>query len=161
MDDPLGADRPRVADVDHVRGLDVQPDLEAREEDRRGDEHPHRPERPRPRGPTFDSHPQRPPEQVGERRVSERDAREDVAAVEVPERRREEEEREQVEVPQAAQTTKVGEPEQEDRTEAEPDPVVVDLRAPEGSGAAAGHSPRDLSAGEGLAHRVSPRRTVA
>ena len=35
VDDPLGADHAGVADVDHVRALDVEPDAEAGEEDRR------------------------------------------------------------------------------------------------------------------------------
>ena len=35
VDDPLGADHARVADVDHVRALDVEPDPEAGQEDRR------------------------------------------------------------------------------------------------------------------------------
>src|SRR5581483_1728553 len=45
LDDPLRADHAGVADVDHVRALDVEADAEAGEEDRRADQHPDRPAR--------------------------------------------------------------------------------------------------------------------
>ena len=46
VDDSLRADDPRVADVDDVRGLDVEPDPEAGDEDRQRSESPHGPDRP-------------------------------------------------------------------------------------------------------------------
>ena len=51
VEDPVGADHARVADVDHRPGaVDVQPDAEADEEERRRREHPHGPAGAPPRG---------------------------------------------------------------------------------------------------------------
>ena len=84
--------------------------------------------------------------QVDERRVGERDAPEDLAAVEEPERDREREQREQVEVAQREQAAPVGEPEQEGGAEREPDGRAVDLLAAERAAVAARHLPGHLRA---------------
>ena len=56
-------------------------------------------------------------EQIREHRIDERDAAEDLSAVEECERDREAEQREQVEVPDRERPTQIGEPEQEDEAE--------------------------------------------
>ena len=89
-----------------------------------------------------------------EARVEERHRREDVAVVEVPERRRRREEEEQVEVAERERPLPVAEPEQEDEAERSPDPRVVDRGAAERAGRAARHPPRDLRAGPRLGHRA-------
>ena len=158
VDDPVGADHARVADVDHVRRLDVQPDAKAREKDRGGDEHPDRPDRPRGFQPGGRADPRHARDHVEKRWVGERHAREDVAAVEEPERRREREQRDQVEVPQRERPAQIGEPDQEDQAEAEPHERLVDVAPAEGTRPAARHLPRHLRAGPGL--RDEPRAVV-
>ena len=158
VDDPVGADHSRVADVDHVRRLDVQADAKACEKDRAGDEHPDRPDRPRGCEAGGRSDPRHARDHVQQRRIGERHAREDVAAVEEPERHREREQREQVEVPERERPAEVGQPDQEEQAEAEPDDRLVDVAAAEGARAAARHLPRHLRAGPGLGHE--PRAVV-
>ncbi len=149
--DPVRADDPRVADVDHVRGADVQTHAEAGREYRRGGEQPDRPDRDRAGAePSAPPAPDHAPEQVEERWVGERDAREDIAAVEEPERHREGEQRDQVEVAHAQGSAQVGEADEEQQAEAEPDGDAVDLPAAESAVAAARHLPGDLWAGPGL-----------
>jgi hypothetical protein len=151
LDDPLRADDPGEADVDHVRGAHVQADPEAHEEDGGGEEHPHRPERPGRAAAPLPPDPRHAPEQVEERRVRERHRREDLAAVEEPERDAEREQDEQVEVSHRAQPAQVGEADEEDRAEGEPDPGVVDLAA-ERAAVPAGHLPGHLRARPRLGH---------
>ena len=67
--------------------------------------------------------------------------------VEVPERDRERQEREQVEIPKRQRPAKIRKPEQEGRTEGEPDGEGVDLLASERALVAAGHLPGHLWAG--------------
>ena len=71
-------------------------------------------------------------------------------AVEEPERHREREQHDEVEVPHRQRLPEVGEPDQEDRAEAEPDREAVDLAPAEGAARAAGHLPGDLRPGPGL-----------
>src|SRR5688500_18324280 len=154
VDDAVGADHTRVADVDHGGALDVQPDAKAGEEDRARDQHPDRPGRTGGLESSSGADPGHARDHVEKRRVRERDAREDVASVEEPERDREREQREQIEVPQRERTTEVGEPDEEEQAEAEPDERLVDVAAAEGAWAAARHLPRDLRAGPGLGHET-------
>ena len=149
---------PGVADVDHVRRPDVEADPEAGEEHRRGGEHPDRPDRCAARRPVAARDPEAAHEDPGERRVGERHRREDVTVVEEPERDRERQEDEQVDVPDREQPPPVDEPEQEERREAEPDAVAVDLRAAERAGRAARHPPGDLRPRPRLDHRRRSRR---
>ena len=152
VDDPLGADHARVADVDHVRALDVEPDPEAGEEDRGAEQHPDRPARragvPRLRTPIHDPAQHHPDEQ----RIEERHRREHVAVVEVPERGGRREEEEQVEIAERERPPPVAEPDEEDEAERSPDPRVVDRRAAERARRAARHPPRHLRAGPRLGH---------
>ena len=160
VDDPLGADHARVADVDDVRALDVEPDPEAGEEDRRGEQHPDRPARRARRAAVADADPHPAQHHPDEQRIEERHRREDVAVVEVPERRRRREQEEQVEVAERERPPPVAEPDEEDEAERAPDPRVVDRRAAERAGRAARHPPRHLRAGPRLgdvAGRVDDR----
>ena len=87
--DAVGADHARVADVDHVRGADVQADAKAGDEDRRRGQHPDGPDRRAARRTIRTRDPEAAHEQPDERRIRERHRREDVAVVEEPERDRE------------------------------------------------------------------------
>ena len=73
---------------------------------------------------------------------------------------REREQHEQVEVPDGERPAEVGEPEEEERAEAEPDERVVDL-PPEGAVVAARHLPGDLRPGPRLGHLVVVSSTFA
>ena len=146
--DPLRADHAGVADVDHVRVLEVQADAEADEENGRGEQHRRLPERARCAHRTrARADPDAACEQVDERRIGKRDAREDVPVVEVPERDRERQQCEQVEIAKRQQPAEVCEAEQEDHAEREPDRPRVDLLASECALVATGHLPGDLWAG--------------
>ncbi len=143
--DPLRSDHAGVADVDHVRVAHVETDPEPHQEDGHGGEQPHRPHRGlRRRRPTTPPDPGHAAEQIDERRVDERHAREHVALVEVPERHREREQDEQVEVAQREGAPEVGEPDQERGAEPEPHGQRVDLPAAEGAAVATGHLPGHL-----------------
>src|SRR3989440_517478 len=97
--DPLGPDDARVADVDHIRVLDIEPDPEADEEDRPGGKQPNRPHRARRRDSlTAPNAPDHPAEQVDERRGEEPDRPADGSLVLVPQRDAEERDRKQVQV---------------------------------------------------------------
>ena len=159
--DPVGADHAGVADVDHVRVGDVEPDPEPEQEDRGGDQHPDRPDGRAARRPVAQADPDAAREQPREPRVDERHRGEDVAVVEEPERDREREQHQQVEVPQRERPPPVDQAEQEDRAEAEPDRVAVDLLAAERPGQAARHRPGDLRArSRPRARRPSTSSTV-
>ena len=123
-----------------------------------GDEHPDRPDRPRGFQPGGRPDPRHARDHVEKRWIGERHAREDVAAVEEPERRREREQRDQVEVPERERPAQVGEPDQEDQAEAEPDDRLVDVAAAEGTRPAARHLPRHLRAGPGFGRRAPSGR---
>ncbi len=150
--DSLGSDHAGVADVDHVRGFDVEPDAKAGEEHGRGEQHPRRPEgtptrrapgRPDPRAAQHDPR---------EQRIEERYRREDVSMVEEPQRGGRREAEQEIEVPQRERPPEVREPENEDGAEDPPDPRVIDRRAAEGTRVAAPHLPGDLGAGPRLEH---------
>ena len=149
--DALAADDARVADVDHVRVLDVEADPEAEQEDGRAGQQPDRPDRARLRRPAgAHAAPDHPSKQVEQRRVDDRHRREDVALVEVPERDAEREQGDQIQVPQRQRSAEVGQPDQEGGAEPEPDREAVDLLSPERAGRAARHLPGDLRACPGL-----------
>ena len=154
--DPVRADDPGEADVDHAAlGLHVQPDAEAAEEDGRTRQQPDRPDRRRGAGrPVPARDPDAPSEQVEQRRIGERSAPEDLALVEEAKRDREREQREEVEVAQRERAPQVREADEEGGAEAEPEPHAVDRLAAEGAGAAARHRPRDLRPGPRLLHRA-------
>src|SRR5439155_1080378 len=100
LQDSLCADDAGVADVDHIRVLDVEANPKAGEEYGGGGENPNRPDRPRLSAPAAagPDAPDHAAEQIDERRIDERHAREDLALVEEPERDAERDECEQVEV---------------------------------------------------------------
>ena len=86
-------------------------------------EQPHRPDgRRRARRPVAPRDPDAAAEQVDERRIRERRAPEDLALVEEAERDREREQREQVEVAERERPPQVGEPDDEERAERQPQP---------------------------------------
>ena len=85
-------------------------------------------------------------EQVREHRVDERDAAEDLSAVEERERDREAEKHEQVEVPRRERPPQIGQPEQEDEAEREPDVRLEERLPAERALAPARHLPGDLRA---------------
>ena len=151
-DDPLGPDDAGVPDVDDVGGTHVEPDPEAGGEDRRREQDPHRPARPAARRATRDADPDPPADQVHERRIDEGRAREDVPPVEEPERHREGEHREQVERAQRERAPPVDQADEEERAEAQPDRIAVDLLAAERARVAARHLPRDLRPRPRLGH---------
>ena len=144
-------DHAGVADVDRaVRRLHVQPDPEAHQEHRRGSEHPDRPHRPGGLRTTAPADPDEPSDQVDQRRVHERRAPEDLPAVEEPQGHAEGEQREQIEVPHAQRPPEVGQAQQEDRAEGQPDGRRVDLLAAEGSLSPPRHLPGHLRPGPRL-----------
>ncbi len=151
---PLGADDPGEADVDHAPlRLDVQADAKAGEKDAGSREQPHRPDGGgRARRPVAPRDPEAAAEQVHERRVRERRAPEDLALVEEAKRDREREQREQVEVAERERPPQVGEADDEERAEGEPEPDAVDRLAAERARASARHRPGDLRARPGLRH---------
>ncbi len=85
-------------------------------------------------------------EQVREHGVDERDAAEDLSAVEERERDREPEKRKQVEVPHRERPAQIGEPEEEDEAEREPDVRLQERLPAERALAPARHLPGDLRA---------------
>ena len=154
----VGPDHAGVADVDHVRVDDVQPDPEPDQEDhadrqpRDRHEHAQRPARPAAAEPEQ----QHPHEQVQQERVDRRRREPDLRVVEQRERDRQAEQHEQVDVqqrPGTALATAAGQapaaPRQERRDEqhAQRDPHVPGVDpAPERARVAAGHAPRHLEA---------------
>ena len=152
LDDPLGTDHAREAHVDDVRALDVEPDAEAGEEDRRPEQHPDRPAWRARRAAVPDADPRPAQHHPDKQRIEERHRREHVAVVEEPQRRRRREQEEQVEVAERQRPPQVAEPEEEDGAERAPDPRVVDRRAAERAGRAARHPPGHLRAGPRLGH---------
>ena len=155
VDDPLAADHTRVANVDHaVRGLHVQPNPEAEEEDRKRRQQPdrrHGTRRPRHASPAKPN-PRAAPEQVQKRRVHGARARKNVAAHMQLERDTEREQRHEIQVPHREQPPQIGEPEQEHRAERVPDDGFVEDRAAERVAATASHLPCDLRTGADLEH---------
>ncbi len=122
VEDPACTDDACEPDVDHAsRRLEVEPHPEAEQEDGSGSERPGRPDRAQRRTASAEPDPQPACEQVGEHRVDERDAPEDLAAIEEGERDRESEQREEVEVSHGERPAQIGEPDEEDQAEAEPD----------------------------------------
>ena len=115
--DPVRAHDAREADVDHASlRLHVQAHPEPGEENRGAGEHPDRPDRrPGARRPVAAGDPDAAAEQVDERRIRERSAPEDLALVEEPERDREGQQREEVEVAQREKPAQIREPDQEER----------------------------------------------
>ncbi len=153
IEDPAGSDHAGVADVDDAaRRLGVQPDPEAEQEHGRDGEHPDGPQRAQHASAAPKADPGRAAEEVEERRIGERHAREDVPAVEERERHGEGEQREEIEVPQRERPPQVGQAEQEDRAQREPDVPAVEGAAAERARAAAGHLPGDLWTGPRLGH---------
>src|SRR5262249_7036168 len=152
VDAPLGPDDARIADVDHVRALDVEPDAEACEEDRGAEQRPDRPARRAGSAAVPDADPRPAEHHPDEERIEERHSREHVPVVEEPQRRRRREQEEQVEVPERERPPEVAEPDEEDETERTPDPWAVDGRAAECAGAAPRHPPRDLRPRPRLRH---------
>ena len=116
--DPLGADHPGEADVDHVRVPPVEADPEPAEEHGRADQQPDRPHGRASRGAVLLPDPEAAREQPDEARVDERHRGEDVAAVEEPERDRERQHHQQVDRPQREEPPPVDEADQEERAEA-------------------------------------------
>ena len=157
------ADDAREADVDDpARCLDVQADPEPEKEDGRGREHPGRPDG-RERGPTpAEADPETAREQVDENRVDERDAPEDLAAVVEGERDGEPEQHEEIEVRDRERASEIGEAEEEDEAERQPDDGLQERLPAEGALAPACHLPRDLRPGPHLRHPPScpPARRV-
>ncbi len=160
MDDPVGADHARVADVDHVRVRHVEPDAEADEEHERdrqpGDGHEQAQRLGPPAAARDEQHAH---QQVDEQRIDQRRREADPRRVEERERDGEAEQREQVEVqpreapqPAAAQVRQ----ERRDEQQAHRDPHVPGVHAPaERAVVAARHRPRDLVAGPRLQHRAA------
>ena len=103
-----------------------------------------------PLSPPAEPDPQRPAEEVEERRVLERDRDADFGPVEEEVGDAEAEQDEQVEVGDPPAAPPVDQPEQEERAERQEDVGGVELVA-EGAGVAARHLPGDLVAGPGLA----------
>ncbi len=153
--DPVGADDARVADVDHVRVADVQADAKAGDEHRRRGEHPHRPHRRPARRVIGARDPHATKEQPRERRIREQHRSEDVAVVEVPKGDREREQHDEVDVAHRERAAPVGEPEQEERAERQPEPGAVDRRTAERALVAARHLPGDLRPGPGRSDRAA------
>src|SRR5205823_11003868 len=75
LHDPLAADHARVADVDHVGLLDVEPDAEAGEEDRRAEQDPDGPAWRARRAPVREADPDPAHHDPDEQRVEERHRR--------------------------------------------------------------------------------------
>ena len=132
--DPLGADDARVADVDHVRRLDVEADAKAREEETGcGEQDPGRPHRPgrgdpRPGDADVDAARDHPDQRAGSKSGTAvktspwlKNQSEAVGDNSITE----------VEVSHGERSAEVGEPEEENETETSPEPGVVDLHAAE------------------------------
>jgi hypothetical protein len=96
--DPIGADNAGVADVDDVRCLHVQPDPEAAEEDRGGEEDPGRPHAAGRRTAPGHADPDTAQNNPDERGIEQRHRREYVAVVEVPERRGRRKQHDEIEI---------------------------------------------------------------
>ena len=162
VEDPARADDTGEPDVDHAaRRFEVEPDAEPEEEDGRGRKHPGRPDGRERLAAPAEPDPQPAREQVRENGVDERDAPEDLSAVEEGERGREPEERDEVEVSDRERPAQVGEPDQEDEAEGEPDVPAKERLPAERAFAASRHLPRDLRPRPCLRHapgRVLDRR---
>src|SRR5207249_11463562 len=151
--DALRSDDSRVTDVDDVGDLQVQADAKADEEHGGGEEYRGLPDRLSGADrPAARADPDTARQEVHQGRIRERNAREDVAVVEVPERRGERQQREQVEVSEREHPPEIEEPEQERRAEREPDRRAVDLLPTERSLVAARHLPGDLRPRPGFRH---------
>ena len=150
--DVVGADHPRIADVDHAGVGDVEGDSKA-EQERAGEAQPDgRRRRPKPLPGAAEPHPEHPREEIDERRVGERHADADVGGVEEDRRDAERQQDQQVEVDDPPLAAQVEQAEQENRRERQPDVGGVQLVA-ELFRVAASHLPGDLVAGPRLAHR--------
>ena len=128
--DPVGADHPGDADVDHLRVGDVERDPPQRQQDRDPDREPaNRGERDQRPGALARPQPgdQQPDEQVAEHRVGEGDRGGDLGPVEEEQRDAEPEHDEQVEVQQAQRAARIEERGDEEQAERQPDPGRVDL----------------------------------
>ena len=146
----VGADRSRVADVDHTRVGDVQGDAKAQQEGA-GDGEPggrRRGAKPLPRA--AEAVPEHPHQQIQQGWIRQRNADPDVAVIEVDLRDPERQEHKEVQVDHARLATEVHQPQQEDHRERDPDVRRIQL-VPELPGIAACHLPGDLVAGPGLA----------
>ena len=126
--DPVGADDPGDADVDHPRVDQVERDTGNRQHRdperqpshrRPGDQRPGALARPEPR----DQHPD---QEVAEHRVGERDRGGDLGAVEEEQRDPEPDQHQQVEVQQSQRPARVEERRTEQQAEWDPDPGRVD-----------------------------------
>ena len=127
--DPVGADDPGDADVDHPRVDEVERDPGSRQHRRPrspasapapGDQRPGALARPEPR----DQHPD---QEIAEHRVGERDRGGDLGAVEEEQRDPEPEQHQQVEVQQSQRPARIEERRTEQQAERDPDPGRVDL----------------------------------
>ncbi len=142
--DVVGSDDARVADVDHVRVGEVQPDAEPDQEDEHQPEPRERDREVRQSGPgAAAGHHQHPDQQVHEHRVDERHRRGDLSPVEEDVRHPEAEEHDQVEVQQAKRAAPIGERNQEGDDQEHPYRRRVEPAA-ERARQAARHLPFDL-----------------
>ena len=145
VEDPARADDSGKPDVDHAaRRFEVEPDAEPKEEDGRGCEHPRWPNGCERLAAPAEPDPQPARKHVRENGIDERDTPEDLSAIEERERGREAEERDEVEVPNREWAAQVGEPDQEDDAEGEPDVPAKERLPAERAFAASRHLPRDL-----------------
>jgi hypothetical protein len=150
--DAVGADHARVADVDHVRVREVEPEPEAGQEDDSHGEIRDRDQRPQRLGGTEageEPEQQHPREQIGEHGIHERHRREDLAAIEEDVRDRERQQHEQVEVQEAKRAAPVHEGHHEREHQRDPDVGRIDL-APKGARQTPCHLPCDLRTGPDL-----------
>ena len=148
MGDAVGADDPRVADVDRPRVGHVEADPEAEQEQRRYQQPARRPGRMQALA-TPEPDPQRPAEQVEEQRVDKRHRDADFRTVEEEVGDAEAEQDQQVQVRDPAGAAPIEEPDQEEGAERQEHIGRVELVA-EGAGVAAGHLPGHLVPGPGL-----------
>ena len=149
---PVGAHGARVADVDDGRVERVQPQPETDQEDRQRRQRPGRQAaRARLARSCAQPDPDEARDQVEHRRVLQRHRPEHEATLEVPERDRERQERDEVERAQRPDAPPVHQRDQEDRAEREPEPRVVEL-APEPALVAARHRPGHLRSRPGVQH---------
>ncbi len=155
VDDVVGPDRARIADVDHVGVGDVQGDAEADQENQRGREV--RGLCPGQRaagcGPrAAEPQPEQPRQQIQQHGICERNRLVDLAPVEEEVGCAEGEQDEQVEVQHRRPSAH--ERREEQHAQGQPDVRRVEL-AGEGAGIAARHLPRDLRAGPRFQHRAA------
>jgi hypothetical protein len=150
----VGTDHAGVADVDHVRVGDVQPDTEADQEDHSDRKPRDRDEQPQrlARTSASERQQQHPCEQVEQERIHERYREPDLSVVEQRQRDREPQQHQQIEVQQRWTPASPGN-ERRDEQQAHRDPDVPRVDpAPERPRVAAGHRPGHLKAGPRLRH---------